>query len=75
MFVEGTRDLGARGATRSPGCYGLTSAFASRLVGAAGFEPATSWSRTKRASRAAPHPEKGCNNLLKSSLECNASSA
>jgi hypothetical protein len=25
-------------------------------VGAAGFEPATSWSRTKRASRAALRP-------------------
>src|SRR5689334_5867100 len=27
-----------------------------RLVGVTGFEPATSWSRTKRSSQAEPHP-------------------
>ena len=26
------------------------------LFGATGFEPATSWSRTKRSSQAEPHP-------------------
>ncbi len=48
---------------------------AEKFVGAAGFEPATSWSRTKRASRAAPHPEEIANNLFKSRLGSNASSA
>ena len=27
------------------------------LVGVTGFEPATSWSRTKRSSQAEPHPD------------------
>ena len=27
------------------------------MVGVAGFEPATSWSRTKRASQTALHPD------------------
>src|SRR5262245_31067396 len=27
-----------------------------RLIGVTGFEPATSWSRTKRSSQAEPHP-------------------
>ena len=30
----------------------------SRLVGVAGFEPATSWSQTRRDDRATLHPEK-----------------
>ena len=28
-----------------------------RLVGASGFEPPTSWSRTRRSSQAEPRPE------------------
>jgi hypothetical protein len=28
-----------------------------RMVGASGFEPPTSWSRTRRSSQAEPRPE------------------
>ena len=31
-----------------------------RLVGASGFEPPTSWSRTRRSSQAEPRPEAYC---------------
>jgi hypothetical protein len=36
------------------------------MVGAKGFEPSTSWSRTRRASQAALRPDtvRGKNNLL-----------
>ena len=30
------------------------------VVGVAGFEPATSWSQTRRDDRATLHPEKNC---------------
>ena len=33
------------------------------LVGAAGFEPATSWSQTRRDDRTTLHPEKDCPRL------------
>src|ERR1700733_272243 len=38
----------------SPMCPGWTT---KRMVGASGFEPPTSWSRTRRASQAALRPE------------------
>ena len=31
-----------------------------RMIGVTGFEPATSWSQTRRSSQAEPHPEKEC---------------
>jgi hypothetical protein len=34
------------------------------MVGAKGFEPSTSWSRTRRASQAALRPDVPCSALL-----------
>ena len=38
-----------------------------RMVGASGFEPPTSWSRTRRASQAALRPDrvKGCSDSVR----------
>src|SRR5688572_1647873 len=41
-----------------PACRSL-SGLDFQSVGVTGFEPATSWSRTKRSSQAEPHPEFG----------------
>ena len=44
---------------KESGVKGLvgTQRMAEKVVGAGGFEPPTSWSRTKRADQAAPRPD------------------
>ena len=37
--------------------FGVEPMFVGKLVGASGFEPPTSWSRTRRSSQAEPRPE------------------
>jgi hypothetical protein len=37
-----------------------TSLILRRMVGASGFEPPASWSRTRRSSQAEPRPDEAC---------------
>ncbi len=39
------------------------------MVGASGFEPPTSWSRTRRSSQAEPRPDKRSKNDFKRNLK------
>src|SRR5579871_4877238 len=50
------------------GSWGFLSTISVEMVGTAGFEPATSWSRTKRASQTALRPEPTFNSALPAGL-------
>src|SRR5271156_6268606 len=58
------------GVDETPGVRGNSL---KKLVGASGFEPPTSWSRTRRSSQAEPRPDRCCRTSSEFTMDWSAS--